>query len=139
MAGSTGLEPATSGLTVQCANQAAPRARIETSVGYTTLPFAASGSVRNCREHMICPLPRANDLTALSRPQGWDSHRGGGDDLHQGGGGAGHEGAGSHLARIERTAIVVAGSGPAGSECAHRATTAVAVPEIRVRRIVGPA
>src|SRR5215471_444617 len=28
MAGSTGLEPATSGLTVQCANQAAPRARL---------------------------------------------------------------------------------------------------------------
>jgi hypothetical protein len=28
MAGSTGFEPATSGLTVQCANQAAPRARI---------------------------------------------------------------------------------------------------------------
>jgi hypothetical protein len=27
MAGSTGLEPAASGLTVQCANQAAPRAR----------------------------------------------------------------------------------------------------------------
>src|SRR5215510_6830488 len=27
LAGSTGLEPATSGLTVQCANQAAPRAR----------------------------------------------------------------------------------------------------------------
>jgi hypothetical protein len=30
MAGSTGLEPATSGLTVQCANQAAPRARLGT-------------------------------------------------------------------------------------------------------------
>src|SRR5437016_12220769 len=29
MAGSTGFEPATSGLTVQCANQAAPRARAE--------------------------------------------------------------------------------------------------------------
>ena len=27
MAGSTGLEPAASGLTVQCANQAAPRAQ----------------------------------------------------------------------------------------------------------------
>ncbi len=27
MAGSTGFEPATSGLTVQCANQAAPRPR----------------------------------------------------------------------------------------------------------------
>src|SRR5712692_4777987 len=37
MAGSTGIEPATSGLTVQCANQAAPRARLETSAGYTTL------------------------------------------------------------------------------------------------------
>src|SRR6266567_1430141 len=36
MAGSTGVEPATSGLTVQCANQAAPRARIETALGYTT-------------------------------------------------------------------------------------------------------
>ena len=31
MAGSTGLEPATSGLTVQCANQAAPRARAGSS------------------------------------------------------------------------------------------------------------
>src|SRR5713101_455297 len=36
LAGSTGIEPATSGLTVQCANQAAPRARLETSAGYTT-------------------------------------------------------------------------------------------------------
>src|SRR5437773_2227235 len=35
MAGSTGFEPATSGLTVQCANQAAPRARRGTSRGYT--------------------------------------------------------------------------------------------------------
>jgi hypothetical protein len=31
MAGSTGLEPATSGLTVQCANQAAPRAHVSES------------------------------------------------------------------------------------------------------------
>src|SRR5712691_2148127 len=37
MAGSTGFEPATSGLTVQCANQAAPRARAKTDV-YTTHP-----------------------------------------------------------------------------------------------------
>src|SRR5436309_14071963 len=41
MAGSTGFEPATSGLTVQCANQAAPRARMyfsracRTSVDHT--------------------------------------------------------------------------------------------------------
>src|SRR6185295_55146 len=32
MAGSTGLEPAASGLTVQCANQAAPRAHADQSV-----------------------------------------------------------------------------------------------------------
>src|SRR5262249_59761453 len=46
MAGSTGLEPATSGLTVQCANQAAPRARIYFSetcrnrLNHTTAHFA---------------------------------------------------------------------------------------------------
>ena len=32
LAGSTGLEPATSGLTVQCANQAAPRAPMRTRI-----------------------------------------------------------------------------------------------------------
>src|SRR2546426_700186 len=36
MAGSTGFEPATSGLTVQCANQAAPRARIYFSRAWRT-------------------------------------------------------------------------------------------------------
>src|SRR6266478_2201891 len=34
LAGSTGIEPATSGLTVQCANQAAPRARNENASLY---------------------------------------------------------------------------------------------------------
>jgi hypothetical protein len=46
MAGSTGLEPATSGLTVQCANQAAPRARVHSrrrqlAPGPITLPWAS--------------------------------------------------------------------------------------------------
>src|SRR2546427_10490407 len=36
MAGSTGFDPATSGLTVQCANQAAPRARIYFSRAWRT-------------------------------------------------------------------------------------------------------
>src|SRR2546426_12536062 len=36
MAGSTGFEPATSGLTVQCANQAAPRARVVFSRAWRT-------------------------------------------------------------------------------------------------------
>ena len=44
MAGSTGFEPATSGLTVQCANQAAPRARIGTVAGYTTPSLNATGA-----------------------------------------------------------------------------------------------
>src|ERR1700730_3585994 len=49
MAGSTGIEPATSGLTVQCANQAAPRARLETSAGYTTsLRHATIDCSRSC-------------------------------------------------------------------------------------------
>src|SRR5947207_11110984 len=40
MAGSTGLEPAASGLTVQCANQAAPRARMPSE----SVPRAAEGA-----------------------------------------------------------------------------------------------
>src|SRR5438552_14211836 len=43
MAGSTGIEPATSGLTVQCANQAAPRARVGTRVFFTTAPAESPG------------------------------------------------------------------------------------------------
>src|SRR5262249_53413455 len=49
--------------------------------------------VTPCREYMICPLPRENDLTASSRQPGCHHHRGGGDDLHPGCSGAGHEGA----------------------------------------------
>ena len=67
---------------------------------------------------MICPLSRANDLTAPRGPRGWDSHRGGGDELHASGRGACHESAGSHLACVEWTAIVVAGGRGAGGECA---------------------
>src|SRR5262245_17085896 len=83
-----------------------------------------------CREHMICPLPRANDLTAPNGRPGWDSHRGGGR-------GAGHEGARSHLARVEWTAIVVAGGRCAGGERAHGPAPALAVSARGLRRIVG--
>ena len=57
MAGSTGIEPATSGLTVQCANQAAPRARLETSAGYTT-PFR----IANARCALNCARKTPNGL-----------------------------------------------------------------------------
>src|SRR4029450_6647163 len=56
-------------------------------------PPAARPRGRHCREYMICPLPRANDLTAPSRQPGCHAHRGGGDDLHPGCSGAGREGA----------------------------------------------
>src|SRR5262249_46468531 len=49
MAGSTGLEPATSGLTVQCANQAAPRARFRNQLlserDFTITPRDVPGNV----------------------------------------------------------------------------------------------
>src|SRR2546425_6599009 len=56
MAGSTGLEPATSGLTVQCANQAAPRARTRNQ----------RVSVRECTTTHgwcpgVCPWPFADE------------------------------------------------------------------------------
>src|SRR5215470_13690284 len=67
MAGSTGLEPATSGLTVQCANQAAPRARTgnrAVSVGSVPRPLLA------CR--WLPSVPRAYPITrsAWSRSAG---------------------------------------------------------------------
>src|SRR6266545_5941416 len=69
MAGSTGFEPATSGLTVQCANQAAPRARLETSARYTTLPSDASGRCAlNCFRQLpsdVLQVRRVHDVVAV--------------------------------------------------------------------------
>src|SRR5262249_48305600 len=73
---------------------------------------------------MICPLPRANDLTAPSRQPQCGSHRGGGNDLHRGCGGAGHESAGRDSASVERTAELAGGGRWARCESAHRAPLA---------------
>src|SRR5262249_14153812 len=80
---------------------------------------------------MICPLSRANDLTAPIGSPGWDGHGGGGDDLHPGGRGASHTGAGSHLAGIEWAAIVAAGGGGVRGQGADPATATVALPAPR--------
>ena len=66
MAGSTGIEPATSGLTVQCANQAALRARAKTPLGYTTpLGSATRQTTPSCpnRAHALRHLARSKPGT----------------------------------------------------------------------------
>src|SRR6266545_3760236 len=82
MAGSTGFEPSTSGLTVQCANQAAPRARLETSARYTTLPSDASGRCAlNCARQLpsdVLQVRRVHDVVAVehrARPVPRHGHR----------------------------------------------------------------
>src|SRR6202011_6104296 len=68
LAGSTGIEPATSGLTVQCANQAAPRARIGTSTGYMTLLSDATAlCALNCARQLprhVLQVRRAHDVVS---------------------------------------------------------------------------
>ena len=70
-----------------------------------------------CREHMICPLPRASELSAL-RAVGVQAigTQGGADGPRRGRSGAGHETAGSHHAGIEWRADVVAGRDILGME-----------------------
>src|SRR5437762_1449962 len=73
MAGSTGFEPATSGLTVQCANQAAPRARARnqrlgrrectTTTGHTSASRAATASSPATWWHRGCG-PQGSDETS---------------------------------------------------------------------------
>src|SRR5262249_4478440 len=99
-------------------------------------PRPVKAPITLCREHMICPLPRATDVTALPGSQGWDGHRGGGDDLHPGGRGASHESPRSHSAGVEWPAIVAAGGGRVGGQCADRAAAA---PALSARRRSGPA
>src|SRR5438132_13821761 len=54
MAGSTGFEPATSGLTVQCANQAAPRARIYFSRAWrTSVDHTMAQRARQLPSHIL--------------------------------------------------------------------------------------
>src|SRR5262249_14910635 len=57
-----------------------------------------------CREHMICPLPRANEMSALAVVRGTAIVNQGGDDgLRRGRRGAGH---GTPLARRRGTARI---------------------------------
>src|SRR5262245_23034965 len=57
----------------------------------------------SCSEHIICPVPRAREVSALAATRRSDrANQGGGDALRRGRSGAGHEDAGSHLAGAQR-------------------------------------
>src|SRR5215470_16186795 len=87
---------------------------------------------------MICPLPRANDLTAPSRQPGCHAHRGGGDDLHSGCSGAGRESSRGPHAGAHWTAALDSRGGGVGGERPHGATAALALRAVRVHRALRP-
>src|SRR5216117_1265302 len=61
---------------------------------------------------MICPLPRAREMSASETRGRRDiANQGGGDGLRRGDGGAGHEAAGGHLARTGGRPHVAASRG----------------------------
>src|SRR5262245_11520500 len=91
----------------------------------------SSGDANDCREYMIWPLPRANDLTAPSRQPGCHGHRGGGDDLHPGRRGASHEGVRGAGGGLEGTAAVDPGRRDVGGE---RADSTALAPPLREAR-----
>src|SRR5882762_1699211 len=83
---------------------------------------------------MICPLPRASEVSALreSRLRGRCPH-GGGHGLHPGGLGAGDEGARDFPAGHERGDQLVAGRGDHRRDAAEYAALAKSLRELRVR------
>src|SRR5437016_8735334 len=95
--------------------------------GSTERSSVSSDTSPACREYMICPLPRANDLTAPSKQPSCHRHRGGGDDLYPGCGGAGHEGVRGPGTGPEGAAAVDPRGRGFGRERAHRAALALAV------------
>src|SRR5687767_15548391 len=104
-----------------------------------TVPRVAprsKGQCGRCREHIICPLPRANDRSALtavrSAMAGWEAS----DALSPGGRGVGHDSARSDRAGGERRAHVDPGGGDPGLHAAQHSPLAPAVRTVRLRRAV---
>src|SRR5712691_7737448 len=65
-----------------------------------------------CREHMICPLPRASEMSAFRAVQATAMVSQGGDHgLRRGCGGAGDEGSRGHHASVEWGPDLAAGGG----------------------------
>jgi hypothetical protein len=95
-----------------------------------TRKSSRAADTQQCREYMICPLPRANDLTAPNWLPGCHPHLLGGHGLYPGGSGASREGArGPHAGAQWTTAVDSRGRG-VGRERPHRA--APAPPQVTV-------
>src|SRR2546427_8571429 len=96
-----------------------------------------NGPCYPCREHMICPLPRANEMSALQAR--WDramSNKEGAHALSRGRRGAGHETTGGHLPSLGGDADVVAGRRYFGNRPPQPATLAGALSGRRGPRAV---
>src|SRR5438552_16331400 len=78
------------------------------TVGYGPKDFADGGS--DCREHMICPLPRASEMSAFAGRRATAIVNQGGDDgARRGRPGAGHEDPRGHHASVGWSHHLVAG------------------------------
>src|SRR5437899_6222689 len=84
----------------------------------------SSAACRLCREHMICALPRASEMSAVRAVSGRAMVEGGDHALCRGCRGAGHEDPASHRARVEWGHHLGAGGGHLGSRSAQHAALA---------------
>src|SRR5206468_332045 len=115
--------PATAKLGADTSPTASARERVRTSNLFMSvlcvrrrgrsvrLDFGVVKATRaTCREHMICPLPRASEMSAFRAERHRDiGNQGGTDALARDRRGAGDEATGSHLARLEWCPELVAG------------------------------
>src|SRR5262249_4312094 len=88
-----------------------------------------------CREFMICPLPRASEVSAFEPFRLRDRcPRGGGHGLYAGGLGAGHEGARDLSAGDERGHQLAEGGGDYRCDPPEHAALAESLRAVRLRR-----
>src|ERR1700688_1789633 len=76
---------------------------------YTAVPALSMCTLLHCRQHMICPVRLAREMSALRAVKVGDHAQH--DLLHEGRDGAGNESRGSHFAGASQADYVVAGGG----------------------------
>src|SRR5438552_17645118 len=102
---------------------ASNRARAPNALDRARRPV--KGNPLSCREQMICPLPRASEVSAFRAVQAIAMVSQGGDHgLRRGRGGAGDESPRGHHAGVEWSAELAAGGGHFGDRSAQPAAVA---------------